>query len=212
MRARAVVQTIVLAAASLLAGCGGGGGPENAASCTSAVACGGDIVGEWTTASSCIEAEADHLSFAGLDCPPRRPIREIKHLEGTATFRADLTFELLHIHSSTVIETFDNDCPAIGGDCAAQSLRAFNGLPPTICRASGSLCICTTETPRFTGGSAPGTYTTTAEGLLTETFTGGGQGHHDYCVKGDKLEVSWHQDPLQSDFAPIEGTVVYTRN
>src|SRR5688572_25350661 len=70
-------------------GSGGSGGPSN---CSNVTACGGDVVGTWNVASSCLKLSGDmDISTTSLGCPTV-PVDGFLQTSGTFTANADGTY------------------------------------------------------------------------------------------------------------------------
>jgi hypothetical protein len=67
----------------VLSGCGGSGGM-----CGNTAACGGDIVGTWTIASSCVSGS----SAISATCPGETVDGANLKVTGTVTYNADMTY------------------------------------------------------------------------------------------------------------------------
>ena len=167
-------------AAMALGGCGAG-----ADACSSVTACGGDIVGSWTITSDChppspyyLAGQCDTAYAVG---PPTT---------GTFTYNSDLTYTTDITVGGFEMDTWAPACYPVE-QCAQLEalLRGQSTVTSASCTRASS-CTCRIENAPVSGTDV-GTYTTTAEGLLTRTAAGLSSGaESDYCVKGKTLTMS----------------------
>jgi hypothetical protein len=201
-------------------GTGGGAGtmvdagPDAPSACQGAGACGGNIVGSWTIASSCLDVD---VSGAVPDyCPTATAQPMGIQLTGTLTYNANLTYSKKTTLNGKIIITFPASCltSADGGaalTCAQLATQLM--LDPTYtsvgCAAAGTGCACTsTLAPQ--SQTKTGMYTTTSAGLLTEAEAG----HtspvvSDYCIKSDTLTTSIHS--MSMGMMTATGVITATR-
>jgi hypothetical protein len=168
------------------AGCGDGGGG------TCGVApCGGDVVGNWTASSACVDPAilTMDIMFGLRDtCPTAFVGAASLTPRGTLALAADMTFTGALDVDATVDVIFP---PACVGDatCAQwaepmQTLVGRNGVTAVSCAGTGS-CTCTTlQTIEII--NATGTWATSGT-LLTFAEAPGGNGP--YCVQGSSLHM-----------------------
>jgi hypothetical protein len=190
---------------------GGTDGPP--ASCISAGACGGNIVGSWTIASSCLDVD---VSGAVPDYCTAATAKDMGvQLTGTVTYNANLTYTKKTTLNGKIVVTFPASCLA-GGDGGAltcDQLATQLKLDPTYtdvsCVAAGTGCACTsTLAPQ--SQTKTGMYTTTSAGLLTEAETGRTSPDvSDYCVKTDTLTTSVHS--MSMGMMSATGVITATR-
>jgi hypothetical protein len=156
--------------------------------CGEVAPCGGDVVGSWTVADSCIgvpQEDTDQLDALKQQCP-QLTYRTSSDAAGIALFTAD-TYAFGFAATATIKLRFPASC--IGGlGCAAAgqllgSYLAAAGSSLT-CTGSGN-CDCTvTATVPYADS---GTYTKSG---TTLTLTGaGGTSPLPYCVEGSTLHV-----------------------
>src|SRR5216684_2343083 len=105
MRNVAMVSQVSIWALSVLAGCGPGTSASGSA-CGSASACGGDVVAQWTIASSCLTG---NVSLFTADCPTSTSTSTF-HVTGDVTYKADLTFSWNQIVSGSSTVTLPAAC------------------------------------------------------------------------------------------------------
>jgi hypothetical protein len=162
------------------AGTGGGGGGPNCNSVTQA--CGGNIVGTWRVAQTCLSATKDLSSVcvgasATLDYT----------FAGTVTYNADKTYSSAVTGSALVHEHYPAGCMPFGYTCAQLEQIALDAGTSTCSADAGGGCNCdgvSTLTPTVTTG----TYSTFA-GTLT-TMHDGTTTLASYCVEGSSLYES----------------------
>jgi hypothetical protein len=189
-----------------LTSCGGDGGFK---ACANGESCGGgDITGTWTVTSSCLHAmgpAASHCSsetFAGVDL----------NYAGTVTYNSDKTFAHHLTMSGTATETFSASCYPINGvtpTCAELDATAQSGRQGVTAHCEGtSACTCTLT---FTNAAVEdaGTFTTTTDGVLTETGASGSPSRSTTCVRGTTLTIM----PLPETTGQVlSGAIVFTKS
>lgn len=203
----------------LCSGCGGSSS-DSAASCSNSAACGGDITGEWTVTSSCVSVS--DVSMVNQQCPSATANAAGLKVTGNVTYNADLTFTSTSTISGSTSVTLPASCLSVQGitvSCA-QLTQAFmtlaqqgsSGFKSASCSSAGSGCTCNVVLNDQTT-SQSGTYSTTSDGVLTETPLNGAAGQSDYCVKGSTLTVSPSQSVNMGAMGQmgITGTVVFAK-
>ena len=183
--------TSALAAAALsiaAAGCDGGG---NGGATCGVAPCGGDVVGNWTGSSACVDPATltvDILTPLKGACPDITLGAVDMTSTGTLAMGADMSFTGALAVMSTIDTHYPADC--LGGktcDYLAGTLQAtvgINGVTSLTCAGSGS-CTCTTmQTIPIV--NATGTWATSGTQL---TFAGAPGGNGPYCVQGSTLHL-----------------------
>jgi hypothetical protein len=200
-------------ALSAASSCGGGGGLG--ATCESAMACGGDIVGTWMITSSCLSANG---SMFDMTCPNATVSSSNLSVSGTVTYAADMTYTATTSGSGTVVVGLPASCLVSQGitvTCSQlnQAFAADPTLAPpgTSCvDAPGGACDCSVQVTG-TPSTETGTYTTTTAGGLTQTASGSTPEQDDYCVKGDTLTLSPQGGSLTMMGIAETGTITLTK-
>jgi len=176
------------ALAAVVSGLACGGSSSSTGTCSSAAACGGDIVSTWKVESVCGKATGTITEKGGCTVG----VSDIPlNASGTYTFNADGTY-------TTTASVSDSDAFTFGAACLSN-----NGVTQTCAQLASALMssanpLATTSlwecSPRAVGGCSctasvtasatpSGTYTT-AGNVLTETPTGGAAFALGYCVHG----------------------------
>ena len=175
----------------LLACCGDGSGLTQGmpSACRSGAACGGDVVGTWSIASTCLSVDVSSFT-AG--CPSATAFPDGYQLTGMVTYDSSLTFTMMTTLAGNVVAKYPAACltPPDGVPVTCEQLRAALLAPgkyATVdCTADGTGCDCTFGTTQTFSGTGmykiilpmPGGPPNTA--LLSGTAD-----ESDYCVKGD---------------------------
>ncbi len=199
----------------------GGGAPSVPmveAQCTDVTPCGGDVVGTWVAAGSCLPVSgmADMTGF-GLGCTAA-PVTGTLEVTGTWTANADGTFMDQTTTSGDSQIELPSACLNVSGttttcDRLGGALQALGySLVTCVDAASGGGCACS-ATAEQTGGLAmlafgaptSGTYTTAGNVLTT---TASSNSTYDYCVSGDTL-IMTPQGPGRT--GTLAGTIVLVR-
>jgi hypothetical protein len=153
--------------------------------CEPAPACGGDPVGTWQIATSCLDID---LSSYTAECDGATARAVDFGVTGTITYDADLTYTLTSTLSGRVVASWPAPCltPANGIQVTCEQLRAALLAPGTYqsitCVPASSGCTCSLEMNAESSWSE-GRYVTDAAGVLTETDSTGSARQRDYCVK-----------------------------
>jgi len=175
------------------AGCGGGG--PTVGTCGIAP-CGGDVVGDWTASTSCLDhatLEQDILTGLKGNCPTVRLGEVTMTPRGTLALRADMTFT----GALDVDSTFEIVYPAActtGQTCAAvehtlQTTVGTNGITAVTCMDTAGMagaCTCTTALTLDIIDPTTGTYAVSGT-MLTFAEAPGGNGP--YCVQESSLHL-----------------------
>ncbi len=150
---------------------------------STAVGCGGDVVGTWLLEGSCgYEIFPNPLAE---DCPNSTFTVNIVSEEATATFEADGTFTQNQTVESEGVFTLDTmDC--FNATCEEFGAALQEDTPEAMCADTKGVCTCTVPN----GAEATmtsGTYQT-LDDLLVLTSDGDEQ-DLTYCVQGDRLSL-----------------------
>jgi hypothetical protein len=177
---------------TLLPACGGSSRPANLGpTCGQVQPCGGDVVGDWTIATSCQSG----LQFAFSFCPD--PTINPTGLATTGTFslRADLTYTVATTAAGSLEIDFPASCIASGSSCAdltpsVQSALATMlgpGLQSVTCSGTAA-CACTVfPVPSVTDGS--GSYALSGSTVTTTPADGSAPMTFDFCAQGQTLHL-----------------------
>jgi hypothetical protein len=182
MKTKLSIACAVLAV--ILAGCDDGSGltPGMLGTCHGAAGCGGDVVGTWSIASTCLAVDTSTFT---ADCPSATAHPDGYQITGMVTYDADLTFTMMTTLTGNVVAKYPAACltPPNGAPVTCEQLRAGLLAPGRYasvdCAADGTGCDCTfgMGTQSFTG---TGTYKVIGSVLLAGTAD-----ESDYCVKSD---------------------------
>lgn len=198
---------------------GAAGGGETKASCTNITACGGDAVGTWTVADSClaISGVADIASF-GLGCT-EAPLTGMLSVTGTWTAMADGTYVDGTTTSGTATLEVAPACLNVSGTVTQCSRlgRALRGVGfatmDCVDNPATSGCTCT-ATAAQTGGLAflspdmrtEGRYT--IEGGNVIAMSDPIETKYDYCVAANTMNLSVK---TVSKAGTVTGSVLLTK-
>jgi hypothetical protein len=197
------------AGASNAAGANGVGGSGAMASCTSVSACGGNVVGTWKVASSCLKLSGNmDVSLLSLACPTV-PVTGSISTTGTFVANADGTYTDNTRTTGSATFPVDASCLSISSvpvTCdKAGSVFSALGWTTTTCTDTNGKCNCTLGVDQAGGFglvsglvATQGQYSTSANTLTT------GDVSYSYCSAADTLTVT----PQSS---ALSGTVVLTR-
>jgi hypothetical protein len=205
------------------AGGGGSGSLEVTpveADCEAVEPCGGEVVGTWVVAGSCLPVSGiANMSGFGLGCT-EAPISGALEVTGTWAANADGTFtdgttttgdsQIELPPSCLTVSGTTTTCDRLGG--ALQSL----GYASVTCAdaASGGGCTCAATVDQ-TGGLAmlafgaasSGTYTT-ANNVLTASTGGADANAYAYCVSGNQMVMT---PQASGRTGALTGTVVLVK-
>jgi hypothetical protein len=201
---------------------GAGGAPQVApveADCEAVQPCGGEVVGTWVVAGSCLPVSGmANMSGFGLGCA-EAPITGALEVTGTWAANANGTFtdqtnttgdsQLELPPSCLTVSGTTTTCDRLGG--ALQAL----GYAEVTCTdaASGGGCTCA-ATADQTGGLAmlafgapsSGMYTT-ANNVLTTTSAGTNNAYS-YCVSGNQMVMT---PQATGTTGALTGTIVFVK-
>jgi len=193
---------------------GGAGG----SACSNVAPCGGDVVGAWSVASSCLTASGTmDPSAVGLSCSTAQVSGAI-HVTGTLTAKSDGTYSDNTITSGSVQFTLAKSCLVISsttiGCGQAANVVQNQGFDSVNCTtAADGSCSCLGNIQQ-TGGigsistdlSATGTFKTANDVATLTGDTSSSDLKYAYCVSGGNM--SWTP---QSTLLPITGTVTFQK-
>lgn len=192
---------VLVGCTSFIAGCGGGGATTT---CGTTDPCGGDVVGTWLPAGSCVSRpslQALYMTELGAECPSGKSVsigdatQDWAHV--SATFNADLTYMGTTTFEDSVQILVPNaclvtrSCTDLDADFQAM-VTPFGGISAASCLQGGATCTCSITQQQYTADS--GSYST-AGVLLTMTPTGGVATDSRYCVRGSELHLMTIDDP-----------------
>jgi hypothetical protein len=179
---------VAVALSFLAAGCGGGG--ISVGTCGVAP-CGGDVVGDWTASSTCLDRATfvmDILRAVKGSCPTVQLGMVELTPTGTLALAADMSFTGSLVVNAAIDLIYPPECLA-DGTCAdvtqaQQTTVGRNGVTSVNCVGTTS-CTCTTmQTIDII--KASGTWATSG---TTLTFAGAPGGDGPYCVQGSSLHL-----------------------
>lgn len=182
------LAVLVASASSCGSSSGGGGGVGGPLGCAQVEPCGGDVVGTWTLAASCINTGALSAMLASV-CPGASASAAAPTISGTLTFNSDLTYVANGVTGTVAItEVVPLSCTG-DASCAAfaQTLTAGATSPVSVNCSGSSTCTCAIS-GSMTTMTESGTYATTGT-MLSTIPTTGAQSDDPYCVKGSTLHV-----------------------
>ncbi len=191
-----------------------------AAACEAVQPCGGDVIGTWVAAGSCLPVSgmADMSGF-GLGCTGA-PVTGALEVTGSWTANADGSFTDGTTTSGTSEIELPADCLNVSGttttcDRLGGALQAL-GYATVTCvnAASGGGCTCS-ATAAQTGGlgmlafGAPssGTYATGMD-VVTTTAPSGSTTEYAYCVSGERM-IMTPRTPGKT--GALTGTIVFVK-
>jgi len=178
---------------------GGSGGSGGAvASCTNVTACGGNVVGTWNVASSCLKVSGKlDVSAFGLDPNCMATVSGSLQVTGSWTAKADGTYTDNTTTSGTEQIEMSAVCLNLSGttttcDRISAPFSALGYSSVTCTQAATGGCTCT-GTVQQTGGlgipspdpQTSGNYTT-----ANNTLTNDGAANFPYCVAGGTLTLT----------------------
>ena len=192
------VGSVTLAA---LVGC-------SSSACGNTAPCGGDIVGTWKGTSSCGSASLSPLNEV---CPAATALGGTFLYRNTITYGDDMTYSFAGDVSGDIHVSVPTECLASGETCAdvEQQLSTEPDFASIGCMSSESGCDCQLH-QAYEEVMEAGTFSVTAAGLLTEVRADASPRLMDYCVRGDSLTLSPHQDPAAAEH-PTSGTLNFMR-
>jgi hypothetical protein len=170
------------------------------ASCEAVTSCGGDVVGTWVVAGSCLPVSGmANVSGFGLGCTAA-PVTGLLEVTGTWTARADGTFTDQTITSGDSQLELPPECLNVSGtittcDRLGGAFQAL-GYASVLCTdaASGGGCTCQASAEQAgglamlaIGAPSMGAYSA-ANGVLTTST--GVDTEYAYCVTGNTLVMT----------------------
>jgi hypothetical protein len=182
----------------------GNGGTAGAAgapsvACNTPVACGGDVVGDWDVADSCLDVtgDADVGTLLGVGCATA-PMRGVLEVSGGFVVGADGSVRDETTTTGEIDVTLSRECLAISGTllpCADVS-RAFGAVQGrgTTCTATASGCSCRLEMEQR-GSMGQISFAPTSVGVARADGTllhveGDIVAEYDYCSTAEHLTVT----------------------
>jgi len=183
-----------------------GGQPAN---CTNVTACGGNVVGSWKVASSCMTLSGDmDVSLASLGCPTV-PVTGSLQTTGTFVANADGTFTDNTVTTGSATFPLAPNCLSISsvqGTCdRIGSIFMALGWTTSSCVDTNGQCNCSVTVNQQGGlgtvsplATKKGKYSTANNQLTTEDVTS------PYCVAGDTLTVT-------PQLSSLKGSITLTR-
>jgi hypothetical protein len=201
-------------AMAVLPSCGGSSKGDDSGSCENADGCGGDVVGEWTISSSCLDVDTTQM-MGSSGCPGVTGRASDWNVTGSITFTSDLTYSSTTTVSGNVIVTLPATCLTQQGvtltcaqvqDSLESSLSGSDFSSARCSSSAGNGCACTVGLTPISS-TASGTYTTTAAGVLTQTQTGGTSSSSAYCVQGSTMTLS----PEEMSMGTASGSITLTK-
>lgn len=181
------ISLFVMSAASAvgLAACG----DSSASSCGPFMGCGGNVVGTWQIKETCA---SQSQSFAVDFCPTATADTSGIVLEGSVTFKADMTYTSSVATKGSFALSLPSSCLSFGGQmvtCAqvdqqakADAMKPDSEFSAAQCSTSSSGCSCRLTLKGQTD-MASGTWSTTGNLLKLNNET------NEYCVSGSTLHV-----------------------
>jgi hypothetical protein len=190
-------------------GAGAGAGAGSGGSCPNAPSCGGDVVGNWTVSSTCIDSGT--INEGTAECPGLSGRSEGFTISGTVSYKADLTYVANTTGTGHVVIDYPASClTAQGITCAELSDGVMANNDPTFSSVS---CVSVTLGCACTFVLAPtpsmetGTYSTSG-GVLTEQASDATSPDLSaYCVNGNTLTLS----PSMMGGGDVTGTITLTK-
>ncbi|HVV49294.1 MAG TPA: hypothetical protein VHO06_06535, partial [Polyangia bacterium] len=196
------------AAAGGASGTGGAG-----AACSNVTACGGDLVGAWMVASSCLRVTGDlDLSLVGAGCPSA-PVTGDLQVTGTWTANADGTYtddtttsgteQLALAPACLVISSTPVTCSGAAG---LLTSLGYSSLTCTSAADGGCDCTATVHQTAGLGQVSPAPSTAgnyTPAGNLVTLTEDSGDAPYAYCASGNTLTLT-----PQSTSPVVTGTIV----
>jgi hypothetical protein len=129
----------------------------------------------------------------------------------TLSYRADMTYSFAGYLSDDTFVSVPTECLASGETCAdvEQQLSTEPEFASIGCMSRASGCDC--QRHRHEEVMEAGTFSVTAAGLLTEVRADAPPRLLDYCVRGDSLTLSPHQDAEAAGQYRTSGTLTLMR-
>lgn len=188
------------AASPSQAGTGGGSAVTPVqASCTGVTPCGGDVVGTWVAAGSCLPVSGEaNMSGFGLGCTAAPVVGRLE-VSGALTANADGSFTDTTTTSGESQIELPASCLNVSGtvtscDRLDGALQALGYSTVTCADAAGGGCSCTATVQQaggmgfvVLGAQAGGTYTATDDVFAVQ---GRSPREYAYCVSGSTLTMT----------------------
>ncbi|HVY29555.1 MAG TPA: arabinofuranosidase catalytic domain-containing protein [Polyangiaceae bacterium] len=174
----------------------GSGGSAQGGACSATAACGGDAVGTWKVAASClsVSGELNLKSFGSCEHVPTVGTRSVT---GSVSLNADSTWSDKTVTTGSEQMTFGPECMMISStpvtcEGIAGFLKTY-GYATASCTAANGGCACTATVNQMGGlglvQPAPtrdGNYKATGSELDT---TGDTDAKYSYCASGGNLTL-----------------------
>jgi non-reducing end alpha-L-arabinofuranosidase len=181
---------------SATGGASGGAPAGGAPTCAAKAACGGDVVGTWKVASSClsVSGEFDLRPFGSCEHVATTGTRTVT---GTVTLRADSTWSDDTVTTGADTMTLGPECLMVSStpvtcDGIAELFTAY-GYKTATCTPANGGCSCSTTVEQkgsigLVSGSPTksGNYKTTGGELA---ITGDSDGKYQYCASADSITL-----------------------
>jgi hypothetical protein len=201
----------LLALVCLLPACGGGGAPVT--TCGNTQPCGGDVVGTWVAAGSCVAAESiqvRYMSQLGDECPSGASVSIVDATSDWAavssTFDAEGGFSGTATFSASVEISVPAACLVTRScadlDAELQAMVSEIGIAAASCRDGAAACTCSVTQQQTSASS--GTYRVSGT-TLTTLPTGGSPNDMPFCVRGSEMHL------INLDNAGIASDIVLRR-
>lgn len=179
----------IVVAACLAAGGCTGSTSGNTSNCGKVAACGGNVVGTWKVADSCITSST--ASMPNTSCPGETLQVASFQASGTLTLNADMTYTTALSTAATLQLVEPLSCLSSGTvtatcDQLAMGLNAADAGSAN-CTTSGMNCNCTSTFSQPTT-TQTGTYSLSGT-TVTITPANGTASTDSYCVQGSTLHV-----------------------
>jgi hypothetical protein len=173
--------------------------------CGNAAPCGGEIVGTWQATSGCGSSTRSALNGT---CPAATALVGTFLYRSTVSYRADMTYSFAGDVSGDILVSVPTECLASGETCAdvEQQLSTEPDFASIGCMSRESGCDCQRH-QAHEEVMETGTFSVTAAGLLTEVRADAPPRLMDYCVRGDSLTLSPHQDSAAAGQHTTSGTL-----
>lgn len=187
-------RSMVMAACTLaLAACDDGATEGDVLTCADleVAACGGDLVGGWTSVLVCNAAD-DFSSLLPPECADTRTI--MPTVTATATFAADGTYDVTSTAVGRMSIALSSPCLVALSEqmwtaeamCAELGYALQNEDPPVTCSFANEVCTCAGDVRDE--DAEVGTYVASGT-MVTMTPTGDVPYSFEYCVDGDDLTM-----------------------
>jgi hypothetical protein len=196
---------------------GSSGSGGTGASCSSIAACGGDVVGEWTVTSSCLEVSGElDLSLIGLGCMSA-PVTGLLQVAGTWTANSNGTYSDDTITSGEEQIELSATCLSISGTIVrceqlgpAIQMLGYSSATCTPDASGGCACNAQVEQSGSMGAvvmfpSTSGDYVTSGNVLTTSNFETVTQ--YSYCASATELSVK----PLSNAMGTLTGAIQFEK-